>query len=201
MLQQVPPNVTSITKHKPGQHEDAVQCGVVSFITHTEWPPENGASMREGAIQVHTEEENDVCVGQSGEVVEEVCTDQDESCFSKDDLDLQDVGMNRTEDQHNYCLSQSDGARNISLQLRDRTAKKNKETQSKPRKCCLKSRWVDIKWIKWRKLKAPKQTPVCHQVDKWRTNNPGLQTQPKLHPSGRATTPKGQRSTEISCVK
>lgn len=139
MLQQVLPNVTSITKLKPGQQEDGVQCGVVSSSTHTEWPPENGASVREGTTQImcrsvaevvnmcdlsvaenvefpcklHTEEENDVCVRQSGEVVEEECTDQDESCFSKDDLDLEDVGMNRAGDQHNYCLSQSDGARLI----------------------------------------------------------------------------------------
>lgn len=139
MLQQVLPNVTSITKLKPGQQEDSVQCGVVSSSTHAVWPPENGASMREGATQVmcrsatevvnvcdlsvaenlefpcklHTEEENDVCVGQSSEVVEEECTDQDESCFSKDDLDLEDVGMNLAEDQHNYCLNQSDGARLI----------------------------------------------------------------------------------------
>lgn len=139
MLQQVLPNVTSITKLKPGQQEDDVQNGVVSSSTHTEWPPENGASLREGTTQIMcrsaaevvnvcdlsvaenvefpcklpTEEENDVCVEQSGEVVEELCTDQDESCFSKDDLELEDVGINRAEDQHNYCLSQSDGARLI----------------------------------------------------------------------------------------
>lgn len=112
MLQQVLPNVTSITKLKPGQQKDGVQCRVVSSSTHTEWPPENGALMREDATQVmcrsasevvnvcdlsvaenvefpcklHTEKENDVCVGQSGEVLEEECTDQDESCLSKDDL-------------------------------------------------------------------------------------------------------------------
>ena len=63
--------------------------------------------------KLHTEEENDVCMGQSCEVVEEECTDNDEFCFSKDDLDLEDMGINRAEDQHNYCLSQSDGARLI----------------------------------------------------------------------------------------
>uniref|UniRef100_A0A8W8JLC2 Uncharacterized protein n=1 Tax=Magallana gigas TaxID=29159 RepID=A0A8W8JLC2_MAGGI len=134
-------NITCITKLKPGQQneEDSIQWVVVSSSTHTQWPPENGASMRVGTIQVmcrsaaevvnvcdlsvaenvefpcklHTEEENDVCVEQSGEEVEEKCTYQNESCFSKDDMDLDDVGMNRPEDQHNYCLIQSDEARLI----------------------------------------------------------------------------------------
>lgn len=46
----------------------------------------------------YIEEENDVCVGQFSEVLEEECIDQDESCFFKDDLDLEDVGMNRVGD-------------------------------------------------------------------------------------------------------
>ncbi|XP_061192358.1 uncharacterized protein LOC133200586 [Saccostrea echinata] len=137
LLQQVLPNVTSITKLKSEQEHGDVQCNVVSSSNNTENVPKSDSLLSEEScaeicksptefvnvcdlsvaenVEVPCKLLNDVekknSVEKATEVVEEEL-DADQDVFtSRDDLALEDRAMNRPEDPHNYCLSQSDGAR------------------------------------------------------------------------------------------
>ncbi|XP_062596286.1 uncharacterized protein LOC134257706 [Saccostrea cucullata] len=137
LLQQVLPNVTSITKLKSEQDHGDVQCNVVSSSNNAECVQERDSLLTEERsanmckspteivnvcdlsvaenVEVPCKLPNDtekkISIEKATEVLEEEL-DADQDVFtSRDDLALEDRAMNRPEDPHNYCLSQSDGAR------------------------------------------------------------------------------------------
>nr|XP_022290059.1 uncharacterized protein LOC111101752 isoform X2 [Crassostrea virginica] len=136
MLQHVLPNVTSITKLKPGPLEDQaeVQCSVVSSSTNTGTANEKGTLMIED-LPVNFKsltEVVDVCdlsVAENVEVPCQICTGEEKEVFTTENIaeeeeglladqgksnslgenDEDDDGITRIGDPHNYCLSQTDG--------------------------------------------------------------------------------------------
>ncbi|XP_062591640.1 uncharacterized protein LOC134253146 [Saccostrea cucullata] len=137
LLQQVLPNVTSITKLKSEQDHGNVQCNVVSSSNNAECvresdslvSEESGAEMCKSPTEVvndcdlsvaenvevpcklPNDTEKKISIEKATEVMEEELDADQEVFTSRDDLALEDRAMNRPEDPHNYCLSQSDGAR------------------------------------------------------------------------------------------